>query len=154
MKNPSNPTESRETTLWPPHCIRDTPGAEFVPGLDTEKLDGVVHKGTLEDLETYSCIADIFGNREAGFDVDVVGRLREREVSHVFVVGLAGDFCVRYSALDLAREGFVTFVVGDCVGYVDEGKGREETLREWEGMGVKVVQSDEEEVEWVRRLEQ
>jgi len=79
--------------------------------------------------------------------------LREKGITHVYVVGLAADYCVKFSALDARKEGFATFVVGDATKPVDEGS-LESTKGELAEKGVKWIESDGEEIGWVKALKQ
>ncbi len=89
---------------WPPHCIADTPGAEFHPDLDLGALDLVVRKAMLTAQDAYS-----------GFDgTDLAAQLRARGVRRVFVGGLALDYCVDATARDARAAGFATAVIGDA----------------------------------------
>ncbi len=75
---------------WPPHCVQDTPGAEFHPALDRTLVDAVVSTGYEPELEGYS-----------GFErTDLAELLREHAIDEVTVVGLATDYCVKHTALD------------------------------------------------------
>ncbi|SHH01358.1 nicotinamidase/pyrazinamidase [Jatrophihabitans endophyticus] len=87
---------------WPRHCVVGTGGVDFHPDLDTGRIEAVFDKG--EYVAAYS-----------GFegDADGVGLadwLRERGVEQVEITGIATDHCVRATALDAARAGFVTTV--------------------------------------------
>ena len=80
--------------------MQGTPGAELHPGLDADAIDVVIDKGTAVDTEGYS-----------GFDAtDLAGRLRERGIDAVTIVGLATDYCVRATALDACTQGFAVTV--------------------------------------------
>jgi nicotinamidase-related amidase len=81
---------------WPPHCVQGTPGAELHDALDRALVDVVVDKGQDPATEGYS-----------GFEATgLADLLRERDVDHVTVVGLATDYCVKNTALDALRQGF------------------------------------------------
>jgi nicotinamidase len=125
-----------EQVLWPDHCVAGTPGADFVPGLDAGALDAVVHKGSHPAVECYSAFRDPWGVAETELERLLAGR----DVTDVFVVGLAGDYCVRYTAGDAVRCGFKTWVVQDLVRSVSSER------REWDemkGEGVEVIDSHE-----------
>ena len=132
--------------LWPPHCVQGTPGAALIPELDVSRFDLVVDKAQTPDVEMLSGFADVWGNpggaRGAG-SVDLGRWLEERGVTDVFVAGLAGDFCVGRTAVDAARRGWRTWVVGDAQRCIDEGEGWGKCLEEFQGCGVKVVDSGE-----------
>ncbi len=100
---------------WPEHCVQGTPGAELHPALDPAQVDVIVDKGQDPGTEGYS-----------GFEgTDLACELRERGVDEVTVVGLATDFCVKHTALDALREGFVVTVDPTAVRAVElhEGDG-------------------------------
>jgi len=103
--------KGREQVLWPVHCVDSTPGSEFVEGLDHEAFDDVVHKGTNRGIETYSGFRDPWHLS----NTELPSLLEARGVTDVFVVGLAGDYCVKCTALDAVEFGYETWVVRDAV---------------------------------------
>ena len=104
--------------LWPDHCVQATRGAAFHPALDIPQAALVVRKGFHRDIDSYSA----FYENDRTTPTGLVGYLRERGLSRVFLAGLAFDFCVRYSAEDARREGFAVFVFEDaCRGIDIEG---------------------------------
>lgn len=118
MKNPARGKESetKPQQLWPVHCVAGTPGAEIIPEIDTSSEHLVVRKGMRPEVEMYSVFADAFGNCDHGTNahsvsLDVTAALRAQGVTDVFVVGLAGDYCVKATALDAAKVGFKSWVV-------------------------------------------
>jgi len=135
--NPNNPRESYETRLWPVHCVQGTPGAELVPELERGLIDRVVEKGTDARVEMYSAFYDPFTSPRVS-DSGLRDELKGKGVTDVYVVGLAGDYCVKHTALDAAAEGFRTFVVEEGTRAVD-ADGWEECRREIEGRRVRVV---------------
>lgn len=148
--NPHNPAEVYDTRLWPVHCVQDTAGAALVPELDAARVDAVLRKGTDARVEMYSAFYDPFAAPRVE-DAGLAGRLRDAGVTHVYVVGLAYDYCVRATARDAAREGFVTYVVEEGTRAVDAGAWAACT-RSLEEAGVKVVRMDGEEVQRLRPL--
>src|SRR4051812_6667980 len=85
---------------WPVHCVQGTPGAEFHPALDAQRIEAVVDAGSDRDAPGYS-----------GFErTDLERILREHDIDAVTVVGLATDYCVRATALDALRLGFAVTV--------------------------------------------
>ena len=144
--HPSDPSRTYETTLWPIHCVQGTSGAALVPELEQGNLDAVIDKGRAEKLEMYSAFYDPFQIEDSG----VKRRLKEAGATHVYVVGLAGDYCVKATAVDSAKEGFVTYLVEEGTRCVEPGKWGD-VKKELEGNGVKIVSIDGEEVATVRR---
>jgi nicotinamidase/pyrazinamidase len=98
---------------WPPHCVQGTQGAELHPSLDRALVHVVVDKGQDPGTEGYS-----------GFEgTNLAELLREREIDHVTVVGLATDYCVKNTALDALREGFGATVDSTAVRAIDAEPG-------------------------------
>jgi nicotinamidase/pyrazinamidase len=98
---------------WPPHCVQGTPGAELHPALDRGLVDVIVDKGQDPATEGYS-----------GFDAtNLAELLREHEVDHLTVVGLATDYCVKNTALDALRNGFGVTVDSTAVRAVEVQPG-------------------------------
>lgn len=143
--NPHNASESYETRLWPVHCVQGTKGAELVPELRADGVDVVVKKGTDARVEMYSAFYDPFTSPRVS-DSGLAQTLRDKGVTHVYVVGLAFDYCVSATAADAAKEGFVTYVVEEGTRAVDAA-GWEKCKEGLAGGGVKVVRMDGEEVQ-------
>ncbi len=90
---------------WPPHCVKNTKGAEFHPELYLPSGAIVVSKATSPREEAYS-----------GFQgTNLAAILREKGVLEVFIGGLATDYCVLNTALDAVENGFRVTVISDCV---------------------------------------
>jgi nicotinamidase-related amidase len=124
--------------------VQDTPGADLVPELDTGRVDLVINKGMRREVEMYSAFYTPLVSPRVS-DSGLAGALRERGVSHVYVVGLAADYCVKATAMDAAAEGFETYIVEEGTRPVDAA-GWEGVREEIGGRGVKVVSFGGEEV--------
>lgn len=96
--------------LWPIHCVRNTPGAEFASGLNQDKIVSVFYKGTDRWVDSYSTFFDNKRHRSTG----LAEYLKSRSVSDVYIAGLATDYCVLYSTLDAIDLGFNVFVISDA----------------------------------------
>jgi nicotinamidase/pyrazinamidase len=105
--------------LWPDHCVQDTPGAALVDALASARIDAVFRKGSDPRVDSYSGFFDN-GRRHA---TGLGAHLRDRGVGRVFVVGLATDYCVKFTALDAASLGFETIVVEDVCRGVELAEG-------------------------------
>lgn len=103
--------------LWPDHCVQGTPGAAFAPALDVAHAELVVRKGYRRDVDSYSAFCEADRTTPTG----LTGYLRERGFVRVFLVGLATDFCVAWSALDARRAGFEATVIEDACRAIDTG---------------------------------
>lgn len=131
---PDHASFETEGGPWPVHCVRDTPGAQFHPAMDEIALEAVVDVGRARDDEGYS-----------GFENSDLARImRDREVSEVYVCGLATDYCVRASAIDACSEGFEVTVVSDAIRAVEvsEGDG-DRAIEEMRAAGASVADSAE-----------
>jgi len=115
---------------WPVHCVRDTPGAQLHPAIDSSHVDVVIDKGQERDREGYS-----------GFDGTELERLlRQRDVDTVHVAGLALDYCVKATALDARRAGFDVVVHRDATRAVEVQPGdAQRAVEELREAGVDVV---------------
>lgn len=152
MINPVDSAETKQMRLWPVHCVRDTPGAQIIPEIDTSRFDAVVKKGQDRRVEMYSGFADAFGGR-LGASLNLTGLLREKGISHVYVVGLAGDYCVKATAMGAQKEGFKTYVIEEAVKSVDPGEnGWAKAAREMEEGGVSVVGVHGDAVNRIRQI--
>jgi nicotinamidase/pyrazinamidase len=126
--------------LWPVHCVRDTPGAAFVPGFDTKKLAKVFQKGTDPAIDSYSGFFDN-GHRKA---TGLGDYLKQTGVTDVHVCGLATDYCVKFTALDARQLGFRTFLIEDASRGVNVKPGDvNRAVEEMKAAGVTVVTSKE-----------
>jgi len=144
--NPLNPAETYETRLWPDHCIQNTAGAELIAELDRTRIDRIVEKGMKKEVEMYSAFYDPLVNPRVS-DSGLAQVLKDSKISHVFVVGLAADYCVRATAIDAAKEGFVTFVVDEGTRAVDANEWEKTVKGELKDKGVRIVNVDGPEVE-------
>ncbi|MFZ5956549.1 bifunctional nicotinamidase/pyrazinamidase [Pseudomonas knackmussii] len=99
-----------EQTLWPVHCVQGTAGAAFHPQLALTKAELVLRKGYRSAIDSYSA----FYENDRRTPTGLAGYLRERGIRRLFLVGLATDYCVLYSALDARREGFEAVLLLDA----------------------------------------
>ena len=98
-----------EQILWPVHCVQNTRGAEFAPLFDTSHIAHVFHKGTERNIDSYSTFFDNAHRRHTG----LAQYLERRGIKEVYLMGLALDYCVKYSALDARHLGLKTYVIVD-----------------------------------------
>ncbi|KAK4193231.1 Pyrazinamidase/nicotinamidase [Podospora australis] len=140
--HPDDPSKQYTTRLWPVHCVANTPGAALIPELSSHLFDIIIKKGQDPRVEMYSAFYDPLRVSYSGLG----DALRAKSITHVYVVGLAGDYCVRNTAVDASTEGFVTYIVEEgtkCVfpdGWAAVKKEMEQTSN------VKVVSVDGPEV--------
>lgn len=118
------------------------------------ELDVVVEKGKDSKVEMFSGFADVFGNKSSvAASMDLAERLKNARVTHVFTVGLAGDFCVKCTALGAKKEGFEVCVIEEATRCVDAGeKGWGAAKNELANSGIEVTHINGPEVQRVRSL--
>ena len=104
-----------EQVLWPDHCVQGTTGAAFHPELATDGADLVLRKGFRPEIDSYSA----FYENDRRTPTGLAGYLRGRGISRLVFVGLATDFCVAWSVIDGAREGFEVAVIEDACRAID-----------------------------------
>lgn len=118
--------------LWPDHCVRTTPGADFHKDLDIPHAALVLRKGIDRKIDSYST----FYENDRKTPTGLVGYLRDRGFTRVFLAGLALDFCVRYSAEDAHREGFEVMVIEDACRGIDVNGSMAATRESLSKLGV------------------
>ncbi|MCE9547195.1 MAG: bifunctional nicotinamidase/pyrazinamidase [Planctomycetia bacterium] len=124
--------------LWPDHCVQGTHGAALHKKLDAAQIDHVVRKGTDRHIDSYSGFFDN-GHRQA---TGLANLLRQQGVSDVYILGLATDYCVKYTALDAVQLGLKTSLIEDgCRGVNLKAGDVAAAIRELQAAGVKIVQS-------------
>lgn len=128
--------EGLTQVLWPDHCVQDTPGAEFAEGLDTARIERVFRKGSDARYDSYSGFYDNGHHSATG----MTEYLREQGVEQVFLVGIATDYCVKFSALDACKDGFDTTVIIDaCRGVTVSPGDIEKAVAEMTQAGAKMA---------------
>ena len=122
--------------LWPDHCVQGSAGAAFHDCLDRTRVSAIFQKGTDGELDSYSTFFDNAHRRSTGLGE----HLRDCGVSSVYLLGLATDYCVKFSALDAISLGLRTYVVREGCRGIDLSPGDIE--RAWDEMqaaGVTIV---------------
>lgn len=127
-------------TAWPDHCIANTSGADFVKGLELTGIHHIVHKGTDAEIDSYSGFYDNGHRKSTG----LADYLRSAQVSDVFIMGLATDYCVRFTALDAVGDGFRTFVITDgCRGVGIRSNDIADAFDSMRKAGAELIESSE-----------
>ncbi len=122
--------------LWPVHCVQGTRGAEFAEALETDRIARVFRKGTDPGIDSYSGFFDN-GHRKA---TGLGDYLKERGANQVFVLGLATDYCVKFTALDARSLGLETCLIEDgCRGVELQSGDVERAVAEVRAAGVQVL---------------
>ncbi len=121
---------------WPDHCVQGTEGADFIHDLNVEAIDKVVQKGTDVDVDSYSGFFDN-GKRKA---TGLCELLKGEGVTEVDVVGLATDYCVKFTVLDAIELGFrVRLILEGCRGVELTEGDIEEAIEEMRNAGAVIA---------------
>lgn len=127
-----------DQVLWPDHCVQHSHGAELVAELDQDRIAHVFQKGTDSEIDSYSGFYDNGKRKSTGLGNYLV----TEEVSEVFVVGLAKDYCVKFTALDAKELGFNTTLIEDASRAVNlSPNDGDAAVKAMKDVGINVVQS-------------
>ena len=129
-----------EQILWPVHCVQNTHGAEFAKAFDTSRIAHVFHKGTDPLIDSYSTFFDNAHRRHTG----LAHYLEKRGIKNIYLMGLALDYCVKYSALDARHLGLNTHIILDgCRGIELEPGDIDRALEKMNRAGAVLLKSTE-----------
>lgn len=124
--------------LWPDHCVQHTRGAEFSAQLDSKKFKKIFTKGTDPAIDSYSGFYDNGHRKSTGLSAC----LKNLKAGEVTIVGLATDYCVKFTALDAVAEGFKTTLVPDATRAVNlQPDDFDKAVREMADAGVIITGS-------------
>jgi nicotinamidase/pyrazinamidase len=99
--------------IWPPHCVAETRGSQFSPLLMTDKIQHIVYKGSDRHVDSYSAFFDNHHLRDTGLH----DYLQAHQIQRLTVLGLATDYCVKYTCIDAINLGYdVTVLIDACRG--------------------------------------
>ena len=124
-------------TLWPEHCVQGSHGAQLHADLNLPHAQLIVRKGFNRDIDSYSAFVEADRRTPTGLS----GYLKERGIDTVYLVGLALDYCVAWSALDARTAGFNTVLIVDACRAIDLDGSLQRALGEMEAAGVKLIDS-------------
>ncbi|MGJ8645538.1 MAG: bifunctional nicotinamidase/pyrazinamidase [Marinomonas colpomeniae] len=125
--------------LWPEHCVQGTEDAQLVDELDVPHAELIVRKGYHQEIDSYSAFFEADRKTPTGLQ----GYLKERGITTVYIVGLATDFCVAWTAIDAADAGFKTAVVEDACRAIDLNGSLAAAWKAMDKAGVDRLQSED-----------
>ncbi|MEO5805397.1 bifunctional nicotinamidase/pyrazinamidase [Devosia sp.] len=126
-----------QQVLWPDHCVWDSEGAELSADLAIPHGQLIIRKGYHQSVDSYSGFQEADRHTRTG----LTGYLRERGLGRLFVVGLATDYCVGWTALDGVAAGFDVTVIEDATGAIDNAGSLARAWADMAEAGVKRVMS-------------
>ncbi|MFV5405187.1 MULTISPECIES: bifunctional nicotinamidase/pyrazinamidase [unclassified Acinetobacter] len=121
--------------LWPKHCVQGTLDAELHPDLNLPQAQLIIRKGFHKQIDSYSAFMEADRKTMTG----LAGYLRERGIDTVFVVGIATDFCVAWTAIDACKLGFKTYVIADATKGIDLNGSLQHAWQDMLSHGVKRI---------------
>ncbi|ENU63821.1 MULTISPECIES: bifunctional nicotinamidase/pyrazinamidase [Acinetobacter] len=121
--------------LWPKHCVQGTRDAELHPDLNLPQAQLIIRKGFHSQIDSYSAFMEADQKTTTG----LAGYLRERGIDTVFVVGIATDFCVAWTAIDACELGFKTYVIADATKGIDLNGSLQHAWQDMLSHGVKRI---------------
>jgi nicotinamidase/pyrazinamidase len=123
--------------LWPDHCIQGSQSADFHPDLDIPHAELILRKGLNPEIDSYSA----FFENDRTTPTGLCGYLRERGLTRVFLVGLALDFCVRYTAEDARKGCFSAVILEDACRAIDMAGSLDAARKSFAALGIDCVES-------------
>ncbi|MGC8742514.1 MAG: bifunctional nicotinamidase/pyrazinamidase [Verrucomicrobiia bacterium] len=128
--------EGIEQILWPEHCVQNTHGAELSHKLDASRITKVIQKGTDSNIDSYSAFFDNARKKATGLE----SFLKSMNVSMIYVIGLATDYCVKFTVLDGLSLGFKTFLfLRGCRGVNLNPRDVENAIETMKNAGAEIV---------------
>lgn len=122
--------------LWPDHCVQNTSGAEFHPDLNTQCIAKIFQKGVNRNIDSYSAFYDNGRLKSTG----LTNWLHQQNITTLYVIGLATDYCVKFSCLDAVADGFIVYCISDgCCGVGLQSQDVKNAIAEMKACGVKFI---------------
>lgn len=128
-----------QQVLWPRHCVQGSQGAEFHQDLCVPHAQLIIRKGYHTKIDSYSAFLEADKKTATG----LVSYLRERYINTVYIVGVATDYCVKWTALDAQQAGFTTYVIEDMCKAIDINGSLAQAWLEMSQAGVQRVRSEQ-----------
>jgi len=123
--------------LWPDHCVQGSDDAALVKDLKLPTAQLIIRKGFHQGVDSYSAFEEADHRTSTG----LAAYLKARGIATVYVVGLATDFCVAWTALDARKAGFRTFVIEDATRAIDLNGSLAASMAAMRKAGVQVIRS-------------
>ncbi|MGN6616010.1 MAG: bifunctional nicotinamidase/pyrazinamidase [Ilyomonas sp.] len=125
-----------QQVLWPDHCVQGTGGAAFAEALNMNRVEAIFRKGMNTEIDSYSGFFDNGHKKSTG----LAAYLKGRNVDEVYIAGLAGDYCVYYTANDALALNFKTFILEDATRSIN-ADGFEKAKRDVLNKGGEIINS-------------
>lgn len=126
-----------QQVLWTSHCVQGTKDADFHPDLDVSQAQLIIRKGFHAHIDSYSAFVEADRTTKTG----LAGYLKERHIDTVYVVGVATDFCVAWTAIDAVNLGFKTYVIEDATAGIDLNGSLAQKWQEMQALNIGRIQT-------------
>ncbi len=121
--------------LWPAHCVQGSHDADFHSDLALPQAQLIIRKGTHAEIDSYSAFMEADRQTTTG----LAGYLNARGIDTVYIVGIATDFCVAWTAIDASQLGFKTYVIADATKAIDLNGSLQHAWQDMLAVGVKRI---------------
>lgn len=126
--------------LWPKHCEQHSTGSEFHSLLQVDRVKKIIYKGTDKEIDSYSAFYDNAHLKSTG----LYEYLRREHIQNIYLLGLATDYCIKYSALDAVKLGLHVYVIEDACRGIDLKTGDvTRAIDEMKAAGVRMIKSSD-----------
>ena len=124
--------------MWPAHCVQGTHGAELHESLERSKITAVFRKGIDAGIDSYSGFFDNGHKKATGLG----DWLKQKRVDKLYVLGLATDYCVKFTCLDGRQQGFDVWLIEDgCRGVNLQAGDSDKAIAEMRDAGATIITS-------------
>jgi nicotinamidase/pyrazinamidase len=124
--------------MWPNHCIQNTFGSELAQKLKKSMITKIIYKGTDPEIDSYSGFFDNGHLKSTELD----NYLKSKKITDLYIMGLATDYCVKFTAIDAYNLGYNTFLIKDGTRGVNINKSDSEAaLKEMKELGITIIES-------------
>ncbi|OAT37540.1 bifunctional nicotinamidase/pyrazinamidase [Proteus myxofaciens] len=121
---------------WPVHCVQDSNGADFHPSLNKHLIEHIIYKGQNRHIDSYSAFFDNDHKYQTGLHT----LLQKLNIDHLYILGIATDYCVKFTVLDALDLGYQVSVITDgCQGVNIQENDSEEALAQMQNKGARLV---------------
>lgn len=125
---------------WPVHCVENTYGSEFHSKLDSNNIDKTIFKGNNPEIDSYSAFFDNGKLQKTNLD----NFLKEKKIDTLYIMGLATDFCVKFTVLDALELGYKVYLIEDgCKGVNLTPSSSKDAIKEMKNKGAIITKSFE-----------
>lgn len=123
-----------EQILWPRHCVQGTADADFHQDLDITHAELIIRKGYQQAVDSYSAFVEADGTYTG-----LAGYLQQRGIDTLYLVGVATDYCVAWTAMDAVKLGFDCTVIQEATAAIDKDGSLQVAMRQMQQLGVKII---------------